>query len=103
MWRSLNIHFRHQHACDGDGAQHLAARRLRPVVHGNFGLHAEVLDDDLLDVSVAEMKIANRQQRIDSIIWRLTDADQDTGGERYALLPCFFDSAQTPARNFAPS
>ena len=50
------------------------------------GFGAEILDDDFLDVAVALVQLAQRQQRLDALAPRLADADQDAGGERHALL-----------------
>ena len=41
------------------------------------GLGAEVLDDDLLQVPVARMQRAQREERLDALAPRLADADQD--------------------------
>ena len=46
------------------------------------GLRAEVLDDHFLDVAVALVQIADREQAVDALGRRLADADQDAGGER---------------------
>ena len=68
----------------GDGPQLILQRRLRRVGHARAGLGAEVLDDDLLDVAVALVDVADGQQRLDALGPRLADADQDAGGERHA-------------------
>ena len=41
------------------------------------GLRAEVLDDHLLDVAVALVEVADREQRLDPLLARLADPDQD--------------------------
>ena len=55
------------------------------------GLGAEILDDDLLDVTVALVQLANRQERVDPLFERFADADEDAGGERDAKLACCLD------------
>ena len=45
--------------------------------HAGVGLGAEILDDDFLDVAVALVQVAQRQQRLDALAPGLADADQD--------------------------
>ena len=74
-------------ARDGDGARHVASRRLGRVGHRDRRLGAEVLDDHFLDVAVAlraGRAIASRL--VDALGARLADAEQDAGGERDAQL-----------------
>ena len=64
----------------------LGQRRLRRVSHGGARLGPEVLDDDLLQMIVAGMQGAQREQGFDALAPRLADADQDAAGERHAEL-----------------
>ena len=83
--RRLDVHGRPQHeARHRDGPGVVLQRRLRGAAHARAGLGAEVLDDHLLDVPVALVHVADRQQRLDALGARLADADQDAGGERHA-------------------
>ena len=47
------------------------------IGHAGPGLGPEVLDDDFLDMAVAVVQIAQRQQRLDALAPGLADADQD--------------------------
>ncbi len=47
------------------------------VRHPGARLGPEVLDDDFLDMPVAVVQIAQRQQRLDALAPGLADADQD--------------------------
>ena len=63
--------------------------RLRCVRHAGVRLGTEILDDDLLDVPIALVQIAQRQQCFDALASRLADPDQDAGGERdFGLAGC---------------
>ena len=64
-----------------------------PVVLG-----AEILDDDFLDMAVALVQIAQRQQRVDPLGARLADADQDAGGERHVELARRLDRGEPRRR-----
>ena len=54
--------------------------------HLRARLRAEVLDDHLLDVAVLAVQAGDRLQRLDPLLARLADADQDPGRERDAQL-----------------
>ena len=58
------------HRCSSSAG---AARR-----HARSGFRPEVLDDDFLNVAVAIVEIANREERVDALVARLADADQQT-------------------------
>ena len=73
-------------ARDGDGPQQLVERRLGRIGHARVGLGLEVLDDDFLQMAVRAMQVAQRQQRLDPLLARLADADQDARGERHLRL-----------------
>ncbi len=73
---------------------------LRRRGHARLGLGAEILDDDFLDVAVALVQIAQRQQRLDALGPGLADADQDARGERHRRLAGRGDAVEPPARHF---
>ena len=58
----------------------------RRIRHAGAGLGPEILDDDLLDVAVMVIEVAQREQRLDALAPGLADADQDAGGERHRRL-----------------
>src|SRR5438067_2007580 len=62
-------------AVSHSGTRHLGAR---------FG--PEILDDDFLDVAVAIVEFAYREQAFDAFAPRFAGADQDAGGEWHACL-----------------
>ncbi len=76
--------------------QKLARRPRRPdqlverglLVRGHLRarLRAEVLDDHLLDVPVALVQRRNRLERLQPLLARLADPDQDPGRERHVQL-----------------
>src|SRR5205085_7720864 len=59
------------------------------------GLRAEVLDDDLLDVAVPAMEVADREERLRAFGFRLPDADEDPGRERDREPPRVLDRSQS--------
>ncbi len=101
--RRLNVHVRHKQPRDTYCAQHVTAAWLRPTAHGNFGLDSKILNDDFLNVPIALVQIANRQQRVHSIFHRLANPNQNAGGERHSLLSRFFDRSQAFRGNFIGS
>ena len=56
------------------------------IRHAGAGLGPEILDDDFLDVAVALVQGAQREQRLDALGPGLADADQDARGERHRRL-----------------
>ena len=72
-----------QDAGDGDGPKQLVQVRLGRRAHLRARLGAEVLHDELLDVAVFLMDVADGEQRFDAFAARLADADEDAGGERH--------------------
>ncbi len=91
--RRLNVHFRHQEARDGHGAQHFSAAGFGPVCHRGPTLGAEVLHDDFLDVPVLLMQVADRNQRIDALFRRLANPNQNSRGKRNLQPPCILNYA----------
>src|SRR5437763_3338893 len=79
IWRCLKVYIRYEQSRESNGPQHFAAAWLRPTAHGNLGLRTEILNDDFLDVTVALVQVANRQQCIHAIFWGLADADENAG------------------------
>ena len=85
--RRLDAHLRAEDEPRGRRRpQELVERRLRRVDHLRPGLRAEVLDDHLLDVPVALVEVADREQRVDPLLPRLADADEDPRREGDAQL-----------------
>src|SRR5437016_3456673 len=62
--------------------QEILERGLGRLPHRDPRLGAEVLDDDLLDVAVRFVEVADRDERVDPLASRLADADEQTGRER---------------------
>ena len=67
----------------GDGPKQLVQVRLRRRPHLRARLGAEVLHDELLDVAVFLVDVADGEQRFDAFAACLADADEDAGGERH--------------------
>src|SRR5262249_9429141 len=67
------------------------------ITHGNLWLRSKVLNDHLLNMSVALVQFANRKQRTDSIFKRLSDCNQNPGGE-WNLQPDSFLNRLEPER-----
>src|SRR5712691_6721190 len=84
---------------DGEGAQQIVERRLGMRVHRNARLGPEVLDDDFLHVAVALAEVANRAQRVHALARRLTDADEQPGGEGDLELARQLDGPQAAGRH----
>src|SRR5262249_61654022 len=103
IWRSLDIYIRHKQPGNGYRAQHLAAAWLRPAVHRNFRLGTKILNYDLLNVPIALVEVTDRQQRIDPILRRFPDSNEDAGCERHALLSRVFYDSQALRGNFVGS
>ena len=70
----------------GDGPEKVVEVGLVGIGALGVGLGAEILDDDFLDVAVRFVQVADRLQRLDALLARLADADQDAGGERHLQL-----------------
>ncbi len=68
----------------GERPEVVLDRRLRRVRHLRVRLRAEVLDDHLLDVAVACVRVCDREQRVEPLLPRLADPDQDPRRERDA-------------------
>jgi hypothetical protein len=86
-------------ACDRDRPQVLVERWLRVGRHARSGLRAEVLDDDLLDVTVLLAERAQGEQRVDPLLPRLADADEDPARERDRELAREADRLEAARRN----
>ena len=52
-----------------------------PRRRGASRLGAEILDDDFLDMAVAPVEIGGSEERLEALLARLADADEDAGGE----------------------
>ena len=75
-------------------ARHLRIRDRRHVAHRRVVLRVEGLHDRLLDVAEAIRELADREQRVDALLRRLADAEQDPAGERDAELAGLLVHAQ---------
>ena len=64
---------------------------IRRVPHRGPGLRAEVLHDDLLQVSVATVRVPQSQQGVGAVADRLADPHEDAGRERNAVDAGFLD------------
>ncbi len=67
--------------------------------HARARLRAEVLDDDLLDVPVLLAERTQREQRVDPLLARLADPDQDPARERDPELAGEPDRLEPTGRN----
>src|SRR6516225_77688 len=70
----------------------------RGIRHTCSRLRPEVLDDDLLDMPVGVVEPAQRQERIDALLPRLSDANEDAGGERDGRFACRADAREPHTR-----
>ena len=68
------------------------------VGHLRAGFGTEILDDDFLDVAVALVQRAQRQQRFDPLAPGFADADQDAAGERHGGFACRSDCREPSRR-----
>ncbi len=68
----------------GDRPEELVGRARLGAVHRGAGLGQEVLHDHFLHVTVLEVRVRDRDERVDALGARLADADEDAGGERDA-------------------
>ena len=86
--RHLDVHRRAEDDPRGGGRpEELVERRLGMGRHLRAGLRAEVLDDHLLDVSVPFVQRADCVERVEPLLARLADPDQDPGRERHREPP----------------
>ena len=85
--RRLDVRRRpEEDARNRDGPEQLVQAGLGRRGHARPRLGPEVLDDDLLDVPVGIVGVAQREQGLDPLLAGLADADEDTGGKRHRLL-----------------
>ena len=85
---------RHQQARERDRPEVVVERGLGRLGHLRAGLGAEVLHDHLLQVAVALVQVAQREQRLDALAARLADADQDAARVRDREAPGAVDRVQ---------
>ena len=85
---------RHQQPRDRDRPEVVVERGLRGLGHLGAGLGAEVLHDHLLQVTVALVQLAQREQRLDALAPRLADADEDAARVRDREPPGAVDRVQ---------
>ena len=77
---------REDQAGGGDRPQVVVGRAGRRVAHDGQRLGQEVLDDDLLHVTVAGVAVGDGPQGVEAVLAALADADQDPGRERDGQL-----------------
>ncbi len=87
-----------QDARHGDGPQMLLEGGLGRHRHVRARLGAEILHDDLLQVAVALVQRAQGEQRLDALLPRLADADEDAAGEGNRRLARRRDGRQAHGR-----
>ena len=80
-------------------ARNVSSDGLGRVVHRGPRLRPEVLDDHLLDVVVAAVQVADREERRRALARGLADPDEDPGGERDREPPGVLDRAQPHRRH----
>ena len=98
--RSLDVHpgAEHDPRC-GHRRQELILGRLARIPHRRPRLGPKVLDDDLLDVAVSEMKLPDGEQRLGSLAKRLADADEDARGEGDRMPSGVLDGSKPDRRD----
>ena len=98
--RRLQVDLRRQQQTRrSDGPVILITRACGLVLHPGARLRQEVLHDHLLHVPVLEVRVANREQRIDAVLTRLAEPDQDAGGERDAQSARSVERRESPRRH----
>ena len=85
-----------QDARDGDRPEVVVEGRLLVCSHPRAGLRAEVLDDDLLDVPVLVAERLQGEERVDPLLARLADPDEDPARERDRELAGEADRLEAP-------
>ena len=97
--RRLHAHVRVEHEpCDRDRARHVGRAGLGRVGQPDRRLGAEGLHDDLLDVAVGAVEVADREERVDALGERLADADEESGREGDLELARLAQHPQAPRR-----
>src|SRR6184192_951522 len=97
--RCLNVHLGpEQEPCDGERTEQVRERRLRLISHRDARLRAEVLDDDLLDMTVPLVEVADRCEGVHPLALGLADADENARRERDRELPRERDRSEAPRR-----
>ena len=85
--RRLDVHVRlEDQTRHGDGPEMVLDLRRCDLLHARAGLGPEILDDDFLDMTVRVVQVAQRKQRVDALLARFADADQNPRRERHAAL-----------------
>ena len=82
-----------------DRLHELVGRAGWSPVHGRRRLGQEVLDDHFLDVAVAPVGGGDGLERADAVGSRLTDADENTGGERNGQAARRLEGRQSTIRS----
>src|SRR5207244_8979166 len=98
--RSLDAHLRPEHdAGRRDRREEFFAGGLGRVAHRGAGLRLEILDDDLLDVAVFPVEVADGEEGLGALASRLPDADEDAGGKGDREPARVLDRAQADGGN----
>src|SRR3546814_1971251 len=84
----------------GDGPKMFLQRRLGMVRHPGVRLGPEILDNHFLDMTIAAMQIADRHQRLDPFLSRLSNANQQAGRERHLCPARFLNGGEASGRSF---
>ncbi len=87
-----------QDAGDRDRPQVVVERWLGIRRHPRSRLRPEVLDDDLLHVTVLLAERLQREERVDPLLAGLADTDEDPARERDRKLACEPDRLEAPRR-----
>src|SRR3546814_15241646 len=70
------------------------------VRHPGVRLGPEILDNHFLDMTIAAMQIADRHQRLDPFLSRLSNANQQAGRERHLCPARFLNGGEASGRSF---
>ena len=87
--------FGQQQARDRNAPQMLVQIGLGRIRHCSIGLGAKVLHDDLLQMTVAFVQVAQCEQCLDALTPGFADTDQDPAGKRHGLLAGRVHARQT--------
>ena len=99
VWWGLQVDLRRQDVSSHpDCPEQFGDGRRRVISHQGARLREEVLDDHLLDVPKAIMRLGDGDQRLDPIHPALTDTDQQTGGEGDLKLPGCLEGGEPTLR-----
>src|SRR3984957_14437246 len=99
IWWRLHVHRRtEQQPRDCDSARHLKRLRLRRIFHRDTGLGAKILNDHFLNMTVAFVACAKREQALSALCRSIANANQYSSGKRDAQFAGLIDHAHTHYR-----